>query len=338
MGETNDEAFGIYLVTARHVAQALGSTFAIRFNKIGGGAATEIVENADWTYSVEKTEDVAVLHYGCPDWADCKPIPGSVFIQPFDDENADRRMPRSEGVGVGDLASVIGLFRLLHGKRRNLPVVHTGHIALLPQDEKVPVTDSRTGETYEAEGYLVEAHTLPGLSGAPVFVRGSEMVAVRATRQATGSIPQELYKEQDILARIHTPLSFLGIWRSSWEGDPSDLAAAQKGLSGVRVPLGFGLVIPGRKIAETLNLPKLLDSRRAEHLRRQRAVAMTEDVALPAKSEPPTMDVPDSDKERFTALLEDDAIRLNDVPSNSPSPPLGAERSGEVGDSRADIE
>jgi len=38
--EMEEEVSGLYLVTARHVAEPLGSHFAIRFNKKGGGVLT----------------------------------------------------------------------------------------------------------------------------------------------------------------------------------------------------------------------------------------------------------------------------------------------------------
>lgn len=42
-------------------------------------------------------------------------------------------------IGIGDMCYTIGLFHLLSGKKRNLPIVHTGNIALLPEDEKISV-------------------------------------------------------------------------------------------------------------------------------------------------------------------------------------------------------
>src|SRR4051812_15106902 len=44
-------------------------------------------------------------------------------------------------IGIGDFAYTVGLFRLMAGRKRNLPIVHTGSIAMLPSDERVPVED-----------------------------------------------------------------------------------------------------------------------------------------------------------------------------------------------------
>jgi hypothetical protein len=49
------ECTGIYLVTAGHVAIPLGSHFAIRFNKKGGGSDIHRIENARWTRHPDDT-------------------------------------------------------------------------------------------------------------------------------------------------------------------------------------------------------------------------------------------------------------------------------------------
>jgi hypothetical protein len=166
------EATGIYLITARHVAEPLGSHFAIRFNKKGGGSDIERIENARWTFHPDETVDVAVLHCGYPDWADCVPVPGRMLsrptLEPYRTVRKDDLIMNEPDLGIGDIAYVVGLFPLLHGKKVNLPVVHTGHIALLPEDERIPVRNRITNKRHDIEGYLVEAHGLEGLSGAPV--------------------------------------------------------------------------------------------------------------------------------------------------------------------------
>src|SRR6185437_1865569 len=78
------------------------------------------------------------------------------------------------GVGMGDFCYTIGLFRLLSGRKQNLPVVHFGTIArpIFDRDEEpVPIKDWRdpTGRsTILTNAYLVESQSLSGLSGAPV--------------------------------------------------------------------------------------------------------------------------------------------------------------------------
>lgn len=88
------------------------------------------------------------------------------FFQPGEFENSN--------IGVGNFTYTIGLFRLLSGEKRNLPVCHFGTIAMLPGDERIPVTDWTDPDGRRrilVEGYLVKSQSLNGLSGSPVFVR-----------------------------------------------------------------------------------------------------------------------------------------------------------------------
>ena len=91
-----------------------------------------------------------------------------------------------EEVEVDDLCYTVGLWRVLEGKERNLPIVHTGHLARLAGEERIPIKDPRQPDgVVLAHGYLVEAQTLSGLSGAPVFIRRSVCVTQRAAAEAT---------------------------------------------------------------------------------------------------------------------------------------------------------
>ena len=89
----------------------------------------------------------------------------------FSTENLHQK----QDISIGDFCYIVGLFRLLSGPRRNLPVVHTGHIALLPSDERMPVRDwlGAPSARRDVEGHLVETSNLQGLSGFPCFVRGT---------------------------------------------------------------------------------------------------------------------------------------------------------------------
>jgi hypothetical protein len=298
------ESCGIYLVTARHVAIPLGRMFVIRFNKKGGGSDIEMITNAQWQYHPDKMVDVAVLHCGYPDWADCVPIPGRLLVKPSGEHfgqfggfarPTDPIISIHE-VGVGDLAYVVGLFHLLHGQKINLPITHVGHIALLPEDEKIPVEDRITGEINNVEGYLVEAHGLEGLSGAPVFVRSSAPVTAKFDYHGRplqgGHRP-----EHPIHGRLHSWTFLLGLWQSSWDGEPAPVLAMDKKLEkNRRVPVGMGVVVPAEKIAETLNQPDLVMQRQKEYQRRSRENASVTD-SLSSDDENP------SHREDFTSLL-----------------------------------
>jgi hypothetical protein len=268
------ECPGNYLVTDRHVAEPLGSHFAIRFNKKTGGSDIDLIEDAFWTCHPDETVDVAVLHCGFPDWADCVPIPGRMLAKPtMGDTRVSTASPEDHlfnnpNLGIGDIAYVVGLFHLIKGKNVNLPVVHTGHIALLPGDERIPVR-KRNGETHEVEGYLVEAHGLSGLSGAPVFSRTSAPVTA-PYRFEGPPLLGGIKPEYMVPGRLHGPTVLLGLWAASWDGEPEEILALDKHLAraATRVPVGMGVVVPSIKIAETLNDPRLAMARRNEYERR----------------------------------------------------------------------
>ena len=145
----------------------------------------------------------------------------------------------------------LGLFRLLTGQRRNLPVCHAGVIALLPDDERVPIVDWRDANPVESqrrrisvEAYLVEAQSMSGLSGSPVFVRSEIAVSLKGVVRLEGAgDPPNV-----ILARDTVRL--LGLWQGAWEAPPDEIRAAQSKRD--LVPLGMGVVVPSTKIIELL--------------------------------------------------------------------------------------
>ena len=85
------------------------------------------------------------------------------------------------------------------------------------------------------EGYLVEAQTLSGLSGSPVYVRRS--IKVAAT-EVTGVEPL-----------AYGAVFLLGMWIAAWDIN--------------EVSVGMGVVVPADKILETLNHDDLREMRSA---------------------------------------------------------------------------
>jgi hypothetical protein len=157
------------IVTCRHVARALedyaDTGFWIRVNTKDGGSELLPISKIDWRYHPDPAVDVAVTTF-----------PLNTMIK-YDHTylNLNKIALYSRGHTVrdailaGDPINIVGLFRLHAGSTRNIPFVHSGQIAVLPNpDELVPVR-SRTGEIIHSEVYLIEAQTLEGLSGSPVF-------------------------------------------------------------------------------------------------------------------------------------------------------------------------
>lgn len=126
----------LYLVTAKHVAKPLlNAPFLIRVNIIDGTAQNRHTdEEVEWYSHPDSDVDLAVSPFnydftGC----DVKAIPSDII--------ASGEVADANWVGSGDATYTVGLFSLLQGEKRNLPVVHSGSIALMPSDETVPVRD-----------------------------------------------------------------------------------------------------------------------------------------------------------------------------------------------------
>lgn len=223
--------YHVYLVTAKHVAKKLeGQTFMIRINTQDGKSALVIGERTQrWYYATDKSVDVALISYLPPKQFDYRHIPTTLFLP---DEEI-----RSKRIDVGDEVFVTGLFAHLTGAARNLPIVRTGNIAMMP-DEPVP-----TKELGDIEAYLIEARSIGGLSGSPAFVRQGNKTYL------------------------------LGLMHGHWDIPPQSKNDAMRGDEDTygQVNLGIAIVVPAKKILEVLNQSELADLRRAadEHWRKE---------------------------------------------------------------------
>jgi hypothetical protein len=126
---------------------------------------------------------------------------------------------RPERPQCGDVISIVGLFRLHAGSKRNVPIVHSGNLALLPDPhERIPIKDRTIGKMTEVEAYLVEAQTLEGLSGSPVFVhevtRAQPMLIAAPVPPSWG------------LAKAFGEAMMLGMYQGAWDGEPGEVLAA----------------------------------------------------------------------------------------------------------------
>jgi hypothetical protein len=248
---------GSYLVTAGHVARKLiNGPWVLRMNKRGGGARLIEVNRAEdviWHYHTDETVDLAVTPMAVPEWADVIPFTADHSLHPF--------KMKSKRIDAGDLAFVVGLFHLLHGKEENRPIVHSGHIAMLPGEERIPIT-GQDGKTIEVEGYLVQTNAISGCSGSPVF----------AVRSLDVRVPPSMFKDPEtqgdkpLSGEIPGSLWLLGVWQSSWKVKGSQIVAARtdsEESTGWMAPLGMGVVVPITKLFEILDMPELKATREA---------------------------------------------------------------------------
>ena len=151
---------------------------------------------------------------------------------------------------------------------------------MMPEDEPIPVRD-HFGKTIHVRGYLVEAQTLEGLSGAPVFVDQTWRVQV-----AEGQV-----------AKLDTNLSLLGVWLGAWNAPPDEIKGLSMDKRKSLVPVGMGIVVPAPRIIELLEEPKLVKRRQYFKDKEDGKRAASLQSATPTKADNPLH------KEDFNSLL-----------------------------------
>jgi hypothetical protein len=265
-----------YIVTAKHLAHGLSNDpFVVRLNKKDGTSENLQADNIRWYEHPQHEVDIAVTPFSLPTNApyDAVHIPESMMAL-----DALKHGEAINVLGIGDLTYVVGLFRLMSGERRNLPIVHSGAIAMMPGDEKIPVKDWRDKtKRLFVEGYLVETQALEGLSGSPVFVRPT--VGVDVSPKHVLMNPATAHEWRAVAPR--SPVFLLGLWSGSWDAPPDEVISVQTGKT-ARVSVGIGVVVPAVKIQETLMTPELIEARAEVKKRREAQQPAAEmDSAIP---------------------------------------------------------
>jgi hypothetical protein len=275
-----------HLVTVKHVAITLGEfPFIVRANLVRGGAENIPGDQIEWFYHSDENVDLAI-------------IPFRLLKAKYDALYIPEKIIKSVGeynIGIGDVCYTIGLFRLLYGSQKNLPVVHTGNIAMVPEDEKIPVEDwdnidSRVKKSRYIEGYLIGSQSLDGLSGAPVFARPTTDENLPCLKSTEDDISGERFSISDVF--------LIGIWQGSWTAPPDEVMAREIEIGRqTRVPLGMGVVVPVAKLLELLESPQVQKKRDEFYAEREANVHAAElDVVRPHADNP-------QHKEDFNSLL-----------------------------------
>ncbi len=243
----------VYFVTARHVAEGLEGREGIYFlvNKKGGGTIS--VPSSDKHFYFHPTDpaaDVAVIRCGF--------AKGMDFVATNINDLLTPESIREKNIGIGDEVFITGLFKPASGLDRVMPILRYGNIAMIPEE---PVQT----ELGYAEVYLIEARSIGGVSGSPVFVR--ETVAVEQKKKDGTTVVFHGIGESHCI----------GLMQSHWDILPqemNDASVNQNRKAGVN--LGIAVVTPAIKIIETLKRPELMKSREAEEekLRKQMVPGM----------------------------------------------------------------
>ncbi|MCH8063445.1 MAG: trypsin-like peptidase domain-containing protein [Chloroflexi bacterium] len=144
-----------YAVTNSHVIRE-GHSPIVRLNTQDGG--TEILElnEGDWVHHPD-ADDVAICQVEISvDTLHVRRISPSIFLT--------KELITDHAIGPGDETFFLGRFISHDGKQQNLPILRFGNIAMMPWQ---PVRHPRG---INQESFLIEARSLSGFSGSPVFL------------------------------------------------------------------------------------------------------------------------------------------------------------------------
>jgi hypothetical protein len=249
-----------FFVTAKHVASDLEDRdIYFLVNKKSGGIMRLTANGRPWFFHpTDDSADVAIISVDVDPQADIMGIMVEDFVTA--DDLANSQGPSSQRVGVGDEVFATGLFTAAPGSSRILPIVRHGDLAMIPSEQ----IETELGY---ADVYLVEARSIGGLSGSPVWVRTHIQLVVKHE----GKLKP---------ANIVGPGKFLGLMHGHWDIKESDINKALIVHDRKRgVNLGIGIVVPASKIRETIYQPLLVALRKEmEEMLAKQSVPGTDSV------------------------------------------------------------
>jgi hypothetical protein len=234
-----------YLVTAAHIIQGISKKdnfngkILLRINIKEGNAFTVETDYSNWFFHPEETEvDVAVLpHIMLPDLTDIQSVSFHTFLT---------EVLRIENqISVGDEVFLTGLFYNHYGKERNIPIVRLGNISAMPEEKIL----TKFGFM---DAYLVEARSIGGMSGSPVFVHQSIFETMKKGEMLVGTGNER-----------GSTFYLLGLMHGHFDvdlltEDSADMDAKNKANQAIN--MGIAIVVPADKILEVLNQPMIRDT------------------------------------------------------------------------------
>ena len=232
-------SFG-FLVTAKHVIvgirqRSIDGIVILRMNDRQGGTRMVKIHVDEWIeHPTDSSVDIMVV-----------PVQPQLDIYDFlylpSPMIATDEVIKKHSIGLGEDLFITGLFANHYGKKRNVPIVRVGNIASMPE-EKVDTRDFGS-----IEAYLIEARSIGGLSGSPVFVNLDPLRA--------GNL---MFTNKGVKGSV---LYLLGIVHGHWDMIESESDGLIQDIDGGRVNMGIAIVIPAAKILEVLEQPKLAEER-----------------------------------------------------------------------------
>lgn len=240
-----------YLVTAAHLVKdkPVSTTYYAEL-PMGDGerVRTQMGAQIGWHFhpepaTMQNTSDVAVLPLTTLslDHISSFILPISLFLT---DEVIQRPHPQGHGnlIGIGDEVFMIGRFSPPHSVTApDDPILRMGTVSMMEGKLR--------SRAYIMDGYLVELHSLTGMSGAPVFVRET-LPDGKGSFYLMG------------LMHAHYSSTLRDIDDIVFDFDEQRTKAQKTERTGADpINIGIAIVVPANKILETLNQPTLVEMR-----------------------------------------------------------------------------
>ncbi|MCK5577053.1 MAG: trypsin-like peptidase domain-containing protein [Dehalococcoidales bacterium] len=221
-----------YLITAKHVIEgikekSIDQKVYVRMNLKSAPAKFVQAPIEKWLFHPEEANvDVAIFNWiPQQDIYDYRIVPINMA--------ATEDVIKREEIGVGDDVFLTGLFVNHYGLERNIPIIRVGNIASMPE-EKV-----RTEKLGDIDAYLVEARSIGGLSGSPVF-------AYLGAMRRIGNKVQ--------MGRQGPLFYWLGLMHGHFDRSKLELDnLVEDSLINLKINMGIAIVVPVWKVIEVIN-------------------------------------------------------------------------------------
>lgn len=232
----------VYIITAKHVIdgiskKSIDQKVYLRMNLKKGQTTFVETKIENWIFHPKESNvDVAILNLAPPaDVVDYRTIP---LIM-----TATEEIIQKEEIGVGDDVFLTGLFVTHFGSQRNIPIIRVGNIAAMPE-EKV-----HTEDLGDIDAYLVEARSIGGLSGSPVFAYLGSM-----RRKGTKQVGR-----QGLL------FYWIGLMHGHFDLSKYEMDnLAEDSMNKLKINMGIAIVVPVWKILEVVNQEIFMKDRESE--------------------------------------------------------------------------
>lgn len=226
-----------HIVTARHVVEMAGvQDVTVRINTTEAGAELILLRNGLWVFHPDEAVDVAVH----PTHAPTEHYEATHVS--LDDGTLTGAVIEELRIGVGDDVFTVGMFTRHMGDFRNRPIVRTGTVAAMPLE----MVETNRGRV---SAYLIEARSISGLSGSPVFLQVAPFRILPGGEVAQAEGPTHYLL--GLIQGHHVTADALDVASPDDDYNPGDMNT------------GIGVVIPAEKILEVVDLPVLREQREA---------------------------------------------------------------------------